>query len=185
MNIGVHGGGNVHWYSRCGEQYGGSFRSDQISRSVVSDSVTPWIAARQASLSITNSRSSLITKLKIQLPYDPGIPLLGICLEKVIVPKDKRQVVFISTVRRGKKRHRKTPWPVRALTAGEWRSCSPRPPGIATVYCGRHTAPPTPDLPQGVCPCVPGLRRMHQLLPRFTIPTGCLLWDTHCKSNTR
>jgi len=32
-------------------------RSDQISRSVVSDSATPWIAARQASLSITNSRS--------------------------------------------------------------------------------------------------------------------------------
>ena len=36
------------------------FRSDQISRSVVSDSLqSPWIAARQASLSITNSQSSL------------------------------------------------------------------------------------------------------------------------------
>ena len=34
------------------------FRSDQISRSVVSNSATPWIAARQASLSITNSQSS-------------------------------------------------------------------------------------------------------------------------------
>ena len=34
-------------------------RSDQISHSVVSDSATTWIAARQASLSITNSRSSL------------------------------------------------------------------------------------------------------------------------------
>ena len=31
----------------------------QFSRSVVSDSATPWIAAHQASLSITNSRSSL------------------------------------------------------------------------------------------------------------------------------
>ena len=30
-----------------------------LSRSVVSDSVTPWTASRQASLSITNSRSSL------------------------------------------------------------------------------------------------------------------------------
>ena len=30
----------------------------QFSRSVVSDSATPWTAARQASLSITNSRSS-------------------------------------------------------------------------------------------------------------------------------
>ena len=33
--------------------------SVQFSRSVVSDSVTPWTAARQASLSITNSRSLL------------------------------------------------------------------------------------------------------------------------------
>ena len=32
---------------------------EQFSCSVVSDSATPWIAARQASLSITNSRSSL------------------------------------------------------------------------------------------------------------------------------
>ena len=35
-----------------------SLSSVQFSRSVVSDSVTPWIAARQASLSIINSRSS-------------------------------------------------------------------------------------------------------------------------------
>ena len=35
------------------------FSSVQFSRSVVSDSMTPWIAALQASLSITNSRSSL------------------------------------------------------------------------------------------------------------------------------
>ena len=35
------------------------FTSVQFSRSVVSDSATPWIAARQASLSITNSQSSL------------------------------------------------------------------------------------------------------------------------------
>ena len=35
-----------------------NFSSVQFSRSVVSDSVTPWIAAHQASLSITNSRSS-------------------------------------------------------------------------------------------------------------------------------
>ena len=35
------------------------FSSVQFSRSVVSDSATPWIAACQASLSITNSRSSL------------------------------------------------------------------------------------------------------------------------------
>ena len=34
-------------------------RSAQFSRSVVSDSATPWTAAHQASLSITNSRGSL------------------------------------------------------------------------------------------------------------------------------
>ena len=33
--------------------------SVQFSNSVVSDSVTPWTAARQASLSITNTRSLL------------------------------------------------------------------------------------------------------------------------------
>ena len=36
-----------------------SISSVQFSCSVVPDSVTPWIAARQASLSITNSQSSL------------------------------------------------------------------------------------------------------------------------------
>ena len=36
-----------------------SFSSVQFSHSIVSDSATPWIAACQASLSITNSRSSL------------------------------------------------------------------------------------------------------------------------------
>ena len=35
------------------------FSSVQFSRSVVSDSATPWTAARQASQSITNSRSLL------------------------------------------------------------------------------------------------------------------------------
>ena len=35
------------------------YSSVQFSCSVVSDSVTPWMAARQASLSITNSRSLL------------------------------------------------------------------------------------------------------------------------------
>ena len=35
------------------------YQSVQFSRSVMSDSATPWIAARQASLSITNSWSSL------------------------------------------------------------------------------------------------------------------------------
>ena len=43
--------------------------SVQFSHSVVSDSATPWIAAWQASLSITNSRSSLkLTSIKLVMP---------------------------------------------------------------------------------------------------------------------
>ena len=46
-----------------------SFSSVQFSRSVVSDSETPWIAARQTSLSITNSRSSLrFTSIESVMP---------------------------------------------------------------------------------------------------------------------
>ena len=44
--------------------------SVQLSRSVVSDFVTPWIAACQASLSITNSRSSLkLTSIESVMPF--------------------------------------------------------------------------------------------------------------------
>ena len=43
-----------------------SYPSVQSSRSVVSDSATPWIAAHQASLSITNSQS-LLTLMSIEL----------------------------------------------------------------------------------------------------------------------
>ena len=43
--------------------------SVQFSCSVVSDSVTPWIAAHQASLSITNSQSSLrLVSIKSVMP---------------------------------------------------------------------------------------------------------------------
>ena len=56
-------------------------RSDQISRSVMSNSLlTPWIAARQASLSITNSQSSLkLTSIESVMPCSHPIlchPLL-------------------------------------------------------------------------------------------------------------
>ena len=45
------------------------FSSVQLSRLVVSDSATPWIAAHQASLSITNSRSSLrLTSIESVMP---------------------------------------------------------------------------------------------------------------------
>ena len=44
-------------YYFCTQKRALTTSSVQFSRSVVSDSVTPWTAARQASLSITNSRS--------------------------------------------------------------------------------------------------------------------------------
>ena len=46
------------WTERMQHIHSRKFSLVQFSHSVVSDSVTPWIAARQASLSITNSRSS-------------------------------------------------------------------------------------------------------------------------------
>ena len=46
-----------------------AFTLVQFSCSVVSDSATPWITARQASLSITNSRSSLkLTTIQLVQP---------------------------------------------------------------------------------------------------------------------
>ena len=46
-----------------------SFSSVQFSRSVISDSATPWTAACQASLSITNSWSSLkLTSIESVMP---------------------------------------------------------------------------------------------------------------------
>ena len=35
-----------------------------------------------------------LKKLKIELPYDPAIPLLGVFLEKTIIPKDTCTSVF-------------------------------------------------------------------------------------------
>ena len=39
----------------------------------------------------------LLKKLKIGLPYDPAVPLLGICLEKTIIWKDIYTTMFISS----------------------------------------------------------------------------------------
>ena len=56
------------------------FSSVQFSRSIASNSVTPWIAASQASLSITNSRSSLrLASIESVMPFSHlilGRPLL-------------------------------------------------------------------------------------------------------------
>ena len=40
----------------------------------------------------------VLKKLKIQLPYDPAIPLLGIYLEKTTIQKDTCTPVFIAAL---------------------------------------------------------------------------------------
>ena len=37
-----------------------------------------------------------LKKLQIELPYDPAIPLLGICTDKTIIQKDTCTPVFIA-----------------------------------------------------------------------------------------
>ena len=41
---------------------------------------------------------SFLRKLKIELPSDPAFPLLGICLEKIIIEKDTCTSMFIATL---------------------------------------------------------------------------------------
>ena len=41
---------------------------------------------------------SFLKKLKIELPYDPAIPLLGIYLEKTIIRKDTCTPMFIAAL---------------------------------------------------------------------------------------
>ena len=55
----------------------------QLSHSVVSDSVTPWTAARQASLSITNSQSLLkLMSIKLVMPFNHLI----LCCPLLLLP---------------------------------------------------------------------------------------------------
>ena len=57
--------------------------SVQFSRSVVSDSATPWTAARQASLSITNSKN--LPKLTSVEPVMPSNHLI-LCRPLLLLP---------------------------------------------------------------------------------------------------
>ena len=41
---------------------------------------------------------NFLRKLKIELPSDPAFPLLGICLEKIIIQKDTCTSMFIATL---------------------------------------------------------------------------------------
>ena len=59
----------------------------QYSRSVVSDSVTPWTAARQASLSITNSRSPpKPMSIELVMPSNHLILCCPLVLQPLIFP---------------------------------------------------------------------------------------------------
>ena len=41
---------------------------------------------------------SFLKKLKVELPYDPAIPLLGMYLEKTIIRKDTRTPMFTAAL---------------------------------------------------------------------------------------
>ena len=41
---------------------------------------------------------SFLKKLKIELPYDPAIPLLGIYMEETIIQKDTCTAMFIAAL---------------------------------------------------------------------------------------
>ena len=67
-----------------------SFSSIQFSRSVISDSATPWSAAHQASLSITNSQSLFkLTSIKSVMPSNhlllrPSYPHVSVYMSKLL-----------------------------------------------------------------------------------------------------
>ena len=64
-----------------------SFSSVQFSRSVMSDSATPWTAAQQASLSITNSRSLLkLMSIELVMPSNHLILCCPLLLLPLIFP---------------------------------------------------------------------------------------------------
>ena len=70
------------------------FSSVQCSRSVVSDSATPWTAARQASLSITNSRSLLkLMSIESMMPSNHLI----LCLPLFHLPSIFPSIVVFSS----------------------------------------------------------------------------------------
>ena len=67
-----------------------SFSSIQLSRSVISDSATPWSAAHQASLSITSSQSLFkLTSIKSVMPSShlllcPSYPRVSVYMSKLL-----------------------------------------------------------------------------------------------------
>ena len=76
---------HIHW---CMDKFSQSFNSVQFSYSVVSDSATPWTAARQASLSISNSRSLLkLMSIELVIPSKHLILCCPLLLPPSIFPR--------------------------------------------------------------------------------------------------
>ena len=46
------------------------------------------LVGTQTGATTVENSMDFLKKLNIELPYDPAIPLLGICLEKTILEKD-------------------------------------------------------------------------------------------------
>ena len=61
-----------------------------------------------------------LKKLKIELPYDPAIPLLGIYPDKTIIQKDTRTPMFIAVLFTMAKTWKQPKWP---LTDESIRRC--------------------------------------------------------------
>ena len=73
---------------RVGHDWVTNTRTHQVSRSVVSDSLTPWTAAHQASLSITNSWSLLkLMSIKSVMPSNHLILCCPLLLLPSILPR--------------------------------------------------------------------------------------------------
>ena len=79
----------AQWWWLLTDQHGSCFSLElvQFNCSVVSDSATPWIVARQASLSITNSRSLLkLMSIESVIPSNQLILCRPLLLPPSIIP---------------------------------------------------------------------------------------------------
>ena len=52
-----------------------------------------------------------LKKLKIELPYDPAIPVLGMYLDKTVVQKDTHTLMFIAALFTIAKTWKQPKWP--------------------------------------------------------------------------
>ena len=74
-----------------------------------------------------NSREVPLKKIKIELPYDPAIPFLGIYPEKTIIRKDACTLIFIAalfTIARSWKQLTEE-WIKKMCTCIEWNITQP------------------------------------------------------------